>query len=158
MAPRPTLTERNQRVIRMKDELIKVLDLVTRCRESLEGEVSEGLAAKMKGVDLDFLRRLKELTVMFSNMTDARIRLDKAEKLLENDLTPLEERQAVIEYIHSMENQDRGEFLRTQAEYHLSRITSQNGKAKSGLIRILSEAETLQTTQTPPSSSSDSDE
>lgn len=135
----------------MKDELIKVLDLVTRCRESIEAEVSTGTAAKMRSVDIDFLKRLKELSVIFNNMTDARIRLDKAEKQLENDLTPAEEQAAVVEYIHSMPNLERGVFLRQAAEYHISRITSQNGNTKSGLLRILADAESPGPTQIPPS-------
>lgn len=145
MPPRTTLQERNQRVIRMKDELIKVLDLVSRCRQSIEDEVSDGLAAKMKSVDVDFLRRLKELSVIFNNMTDARIRLDKAEKQLENDLTPAEEQQGVVEYIKALPNQERGTFLRSRINEHLETIneTGRLEAKKFGSVFKLNQADAL---------------
>lgn len=139
-----TLRERNERVIRMKDELIKVLDLVSRCRQSIEDEVSTGVAAKMKSIDVDFLKRLKELSVIFNNMTDARIRLDKAEKMLENDLTPAEEQQAVIDYIKALPSQERGEFIRRAADHHLAQVskTSVDYARKNGTIAALDQADT----------------
>lgn len=117
-----SLRERNARVIRMKDELIKMLDLVTRCRESVEAEVSTGIAAEMKFVDADFLKRIKELSVIFNNMTDARIRLDKAERAIENDLTPSEEYEAVRMYVRALDPKERGQFLRTEVEWHKSQL------------------------------------
>lgn len=118
-----SLRERNARVIRMKDELIKMLDLVTRCRESVEREVSTGVAAEMKFVDADFLKRIKELSVIFNNMTDARIRLDKAERAIENDLTPSEEYEAVRSYVRSLDAKERGQFLRVEVEWHKSQLS-----------------------------------
>lgn len=145
--PRPaktTLRERNERVIRMKDELVKVLDLVSRCRQSIEDEVSDGLAGKMKSVDVDFLRRLKELSVIFNNMTDARIRLDKAEKMLENDLTPAEEQQAVVEFIKALPTAERGTFLRSRVTEHLETLSHTRHLAgKAGTLAKLDEADAL---------------
>lgn len=123
-----SLRERNARVIRMKDELIKMLDLVTRCRESVEAEVSSGIAAEMKFVDADFLKRIKELSVIFNNMTDARIRLDKAERAIENDLTPAEEYDAVRQYVRSLDPKERGQFLRTEIEWHKSSLSPNTQK------------------------------
>ncbi|HEY6019745.1 MAG TPA: hypothetical protein VIY48_07540 [Candidatus Paceibacterota bacterium] len=123
-----SLRERNARVIRMKDELIKMLDLVTRCRESVEAEVSSGIAAEMKFVDADFLKRIKELSVIFNNMTDARIRLDKAERAIENDLTPAEEYDAVRQYVRSLDPKERGQFLRTEIEWHKSNLSPNTQK------------------------------
>lgn len=118
-----SLRERNARVIRMKDELIKMLDLVTRCRESVEAEVSgTGLAGQMRSIDADFLKRIKELSVIFNNMTDARIRLDKAERAIENDLTPTEEYEAVRSYVRSLDAKERGQFLRVEVEWHKSQL------------------------------------
>ena len=54
-------------------------------------------------VDDKFLKKLKELTASFNSLTESKIRLDKATKAVERDLTPEEEQEAVVGYLVDME-------------------------------------------------------
>lgn len=90
---------RNKMILRLKEELDATLRVVASTREQLskEGELLE----KAGLVDDKFLRKLKELTASFNSLTESKIRLDKAERAMEEDLTPEEERQAVLSYLVS---------------------------------------------------------
>lgn len=92
-------TSRNAVIIRLKDELDAAIALVVHARESLENELDSEWAQKKLSVDKAFLAKLKELTASFNSLTESKIRLDKAEKAMENDMTPEEEFEAVKQYL-----------------------------------------------------------
>lgn len=92
-------SSRNKLIVRLKDELQNTIELVTHARESLTNELSSEWAQKKLSVDDKFLKKLKELTASFNSLTESKIRLDKAEKAIEEDMTPAEEQEAVMRYL-----------------------------------------------------------
>lgn len=115
--------KRSERVLRLKEELNRILALVVHSRESLENELDSEFAQKKYSIDNNFLKKLKELTACYGTLTDARIRLDKSEKALEREMTPEEEEAAVREYIMEKSTDDRRLFLRNMVEAHMRGIT-----------------------------------
>lgn len=95
-----------------------MLDLVVHAREALQNEVSGAIAQRKEYIDSDWLKRFKELASTFNSLTDARIRLDKSERSLENDLSPEEEKHAVIDFFKALEPQERGETLGKLVRFH----------------------------------------
>ena len=114
---------RSERVVRLKDELNRILELVVHSRESLVNELDNEIAQKKLSIDTTFLKKLKELTACYNSLTDARIRLDKAEKSLEEDLTPMEEREAALDYIKGMDDKERAEMISELIAYHKQYVT-----------------------------------
>ena len=57
-------------------------------------------------MDDKFLKKLKELTASFNSLTESKIRLDKAEKAIEEDMSPEEEQEAVIRYLADLPGSD----------------------------------------------------
>ena len=110
--------QKNERVVRLKDELNKVLDLVVHSRQALENELSGGIAQKAQFIDKVFVSKLKDLSSCYNTLTDSRIRLDKAEASLEKDMTPEDEKRAVTEYIMAMNARERGIFLKSMITKH----------------------------------------
>jgi hypothetical protein len=113
-----TTKQKNERVVRLKDELNKVLDLVVHSRQALENELSGGIAQKAQFIDKVFMSKLKDLSSCYNTLTDSRIRLDKAEASLEKDMTPEDEKRAVTEYIMAMNARERGIFLKSMVTKH----------------------------------------
>jgi len=96
--------DRNAMVVRLKDELQATIDIVAHTRESLERELGDQTDRWSKlGASKEFIARLKDLTSSFNSLTEAKIRLDKAEKQLEEDMTPEEEYQVVLQYLVDMD-------------------------------------------------------
>lgn len=91
--------QRNTIIVRLKDELNQAIALVTHARESLTNEMSTEWAQKKLSVDDKFLKKLKEMTASFNSLTESKIRLDKAERAMEEDMSPEEERDAVKWYL-----------------------------------------------------------
>lgn len=93
---------KNELILRLKDELDRTIALVVHARESLENELDSEWARKKLAVDKAFVSKLKELTASFNSLTESKIRLDKAERAMEADMTPSEEREAVKIYLSNM--------------------------------------------------------
>lgn len=112
LARTPGVRERSARVIRLKEELNLILEVVVHAREALSNELSSEVAQKKLSIDAKFLSKLKALTSAYRELTDARIRLDKSERTLEKELTPAEEKQAVREFILSLEGKERASMIK----------------------------------------------
>ena len=109
-----SVRDRNAMVGRLKDELLAALSIVAEARESLTREIEDHKQRWSKlGVDDKMLKRLTTLTTAFGNLTDSKIRLDKAELALEEDLSPEEEHEVVLNYCSAM---TPGEFRGFVAE------------------------------------------
>lgn len=126
------LATHDTRVIRMEDELQRMIRLVAHARESLESEMLSGLAYKKSGVPENDLKRLKELTSSFNSLTDAKIRLDKTAKDRAANLTPEEERAAVVTYVKALELKSRGRLLRECLDHHNHELSNTWGKGDRG--------------------------
>lgn len=96
------MANKNAQIIQLSTELDKTIALVVHARESLTNELDSEWAQKKLSVDDKFLKKLKELTASFNSLTESKIRLDKATKAVERDLTPEEERDAVVGYLMDM--------------------------------------------------------
>jgi hypothetical protein len=122
-----TVTVRNERVMRLKDELNKILSLVVDSREALtrELELAESPYKKEKeSITTNYLKKLRELTVMFRELTASRIALDKAERTLERDMTPADAKAAVQEFILSLPARERGLFIKRLTRLHNEHVTT----------------------------------
>jgi hypothetical protein len=122
--------EVNQRVVRLRDELQCMLDMGVHAREALQNELEGLVAQKRLFIDGEWLRKFKELASTYNSMTDAHVRLSKAEKTLENELTPEEERDAVLSYVYALKPEDRYTILREMNLFH----SKNNGRARKWLI------------------------
>jgi hypothetical protein len=96
---------RNAVITKLKEELDAAIKLVVHARESLDNELDSEWAQKKLSVDEKFLKKLSQLTASFNSLTESKIRLDKAEKAMERDLTPAEEQEAVVGYLASLKPQ-----------------------------------------------------
>lgn len=99
-------TNKNELIVKLKEELDSTIRLVVSAREKLEAEFTKYYSDKMAAMDDKFLRKLKELTSSFNSLTESKIRLDKAEKALERDLTAAEELDAVKNFLIELPNSD----------------------------------------------------
>ena len=105
------LPARNKVIVRLKHELDAAIELVAHARESLSNEMQTEWAQKKLGVDSTFLKKLKEMTSSFNSLTESKMRLDKAEKQMEADMTPAEEQEAVLAYLRDMDAITLAHFL-----------------------------------------------
>lgn len=105
------MASKNEVIVRLKEELDEAIKLVVHARESLSNELQSEWAQKKLAVDKTFVSKLKELTASFNSLTASKIQLDKAEKAMERDLTPEEERAAVMGYLADMEPGELRSFV-----------------------------------------------
>lgn len=99
------LNDRNQAVRRLREELDRSLNLVVMAQDELHAETTRRLATG-GGVDDKQLAKIKALSASFASLTDSKIRLLKAERDLEDDITDAEEREAVVLYLAALEPVD----------------------------------------------------
>jgi hypothetical protein len=99
--------KRERIVVRLQDELDRMIKMFSACRESLENEMLEGMGYKNLALTPVVLKKAKELAAMMGSVVEAKIRFDKAQKQLTESMTPDEERKAVLSYIDSLTPEDR---------------------------------------------------
>lgn len=97
--PAGKVNQKNEVFLKLKEELDRTIALIVHARESLENELDTEWAQKKLAVDKAFVAKLKELTASFNSLTESKIRLDKAERAIEAELTATEEREAVKQYL-----------------------------------------------------------
>lgn len=118
-AKRDGIAKRSERARVLKEELNRVLELVVHAREALENELNSEFAQKKLGIDKPFVDKLKSLAACFTTLTESRIRLDKAEREMEAEMTPQEEKQAVRAFVMGvLSNDERREFIKSLWEAH----------------------------------------
>ena len=103
--------EANRIVVRMQDELDKMIKLFSRTREAIENELMSGLGYAGHGVTDKDMKKLSTLSTMCDHLVSAKIRFDKAAKQMADTMTPGEEKAAVIAFIKSCEKQDRADII-----------------------------------------------
>lgn len=94
-------------VVRLEDELDRLIKMYTWAREALENEMFQGMGYKQMALGEKDIKKLKELTVGINNLVESKIKYDKAKKQLVASMTPAEERDAVIKYIVSLSGEDQ---------------------------------------------------
>ncbi len=103
--------EHERIVVRLQDELDKMIKLFSWAREATENDLMGGLGYKKLTVTDKDLKKLKELSNMCDSIVSAKIRFDKAAKSMADTMTPAEEKAAVIAYIKAAEVVDRADIL-----------------------------------------------
>lgn len=130
---KPGVTERSARALLLKNELNVILELVVHAREALQSELSTEFAQKKLSIDKPFLDKLKGLTACFTELTASRIRLDKAEKEMEAEMTPVEELNAIESHVMSMANEERYNFIQRLWAAHRA-VRDPRGARGTGLL------------------------
>lgn len=105
-------------VVRLEDELDRMIKLVSMQRRALENEMFSGMAYKEMAVQEKGVKVLKDLTAACNSLTDSKVRLEKTAKDRAAKMTPEEEQQAVLVYLKSVTNADRAALLKKIIAYH----------------------------------------
>lgn len=116
------LEEQKRIVVRMQDELDKMIKLFSWARECVENELTEGMGFKKIGLPDKAMKKLKELAAMCNEVVGAKIRYDKAAKQMADTMTPEEERYAVIQYLKSASVEDRKYVIRKVTDWMNTRL------------------------------------
>lgn len=90
-------------VVRLQDELDRLIKLYVFAREALETELYSGMGYKKLALNEKDVKKLKELTIGLNSLTETKIKWDKAQKQLAATMTPQEEFEAVITYILALD-------------------------------------------------------
>lgn len=112
------LAKYDQRAVRLVDELNSFLKMLVIQREAIEKSLFEGLGYKGDKVDVKAVTASKELSLAYTRLVEAQIKLDKHLKAVADQMTPEEEAEAVRKYIYAMEPYERGRFLKTVIQTH----------------------------------------
>lgn len=101
------IKELEKTVVRIQDELDRMIKLHVFMREALENEIMSGAGYKKLGANEKDVKKLKELTQSMDSLVSCKIRWDKAAKQMAETMTPDEEMKAVITYILSLSPEDQ---------------------------------------------------
>jgi hypothetical protein len=96
---------------RLNDEIDAMLLVAFHMRTAFENELKDGMGHKMLAIPDKLVKKGQELAKMLDTLTSAKIRYDKAVKKLSDDMTPEEERKAVVTYIKALDPPDRAELI-----------------------------------------------
>lgn len=111
-----------ERVVRLGDELDKMIKLVTFSREALQNEMfGDGGFAKTE-LRPSYVAKMRSLTSMIDMLVSSKIRWDKNQALMAKAMTPAEEKKAVREYIRALPLNDRYDFIRDEMRWHQARL------------------------------------
>lgn len=105
MANQYTKTNESRIVTRIQDELEALTQIVRKMRVQFGKEVDEW--AETGNFRSEMVKMGRELTTMVDSLLSLRIRFDKAQKELADNMSPEEERLAVIAYLKALTSQDR---------------------------------------------------
>lgn len=112
------MAKNDSRGARLVDELEALLKLLRFQREALNNECFEGMGYKQMAADKSTILKSKELSLAYTRLVEAQIKLNKSLKDIAEQMTPEDERGAVRKYIQAMEPADRGKFIHELWEYH----------------------------------------
>lgn len=106
------LVKYNARGAALEEELEAMLKLLRFQREKVEQTMFSGLGYKQDtGIDKDSIVAAKELSLGYSRLTEAQIKLNKSMKELADTLTPEEQIDAVRQFLRQMEPGKLADFL-----------------------------------------------
>lgn len=105
-------------VVRLEDELERMIKLVSMQRTALENQLFGGLAYKQQAADASGIRMLKDLTAAYNSLTDSKVRLEKTAKDRASKMTPDEEKEAVITYLKALPAGERTSLIQRVVIWH----------------------------------------
>jgi hypothetical protein len=97
----------NEAVVRIQDELDRLIKMHVWMREALENEIMEGMGYKQLSASEKDIKKLKELTMSMDALVSTKIRWDKAAKQMAATMTRKEELDAVYLFIRSATDDER---------------------------------------------------
>lgn len=115
--PEQAKAKHGHMVIRIQDELERLLKIGSHLRECMENEMFEGVGYKKMGVPPGMMKDFRELAGIMKDVTHALVQFNKAQKALADSMSKSEEKEAVKKYIKAMEPGERKEFLRDIREW-----------------------------------------
>jgi hypothetical protein len=104
--------EMEKAVIRLQDELDRLIKMYAFLREALENEIYSGLGYKQLTASEKDVKKLKELTVGMNSLVETKIKYDKAQKQMAASMTLAEELDAVFKFIMTLGYVDRNNLRR----------------------------------------------
>lgn len=90
-------------VVRLQDEIERLLKLYVFQREALETEMYDGMGYKKLTADEKFVKKLKELTIGMNSLVESRIKWDRAQAKMAESMTPTQEMDAVCTYLAALD-------------------------------------------------------
>ena len=141
-------------VVRLGDELDRLIKIGAWLRERLENELGETIG---KGLPRDGIKMYKELATTIESVVSAKVRFDAAAKKMADNMTPAEERKAVITYIKACNPEDRKEIIRDVKRWELERgignkeSTAVGSESDPGLVAEVVENEQVRGDNSEPS-------
>lgn len=90
-------------VVRIQDELDRMIQLHCWMREALEKEMFSGMGYKQLTANEKDLKKLKDLTVSMDSLVACKIKWDKAQKTLAASMTRKEEIDAVFQFLCTLD-------------------------------------------------------
>lgn len=91
-------------VVRLQDEIERLLKLYVFQREALETEMYDGMGYKKLTADEKFVKKLKELTIGMNSLVESRIKWDRAQAKMAESMTPTQEMDAVVNYVMTLDS------------------------------------------------------
>ncbi len=125
-----TLAKYDDKSVRLIDELEEMLKILVWQRETLGNQVKAGFGYKQDTIDLKAVTASKELSMAYTRMVEAQIKLDKHLKAVADMMTPEEEKEAVEKYFQVLETGEAGKLLSKIVDKHNSRVDSTGIKKK----------------------------
>jgi hypothetical protein len=136
------LAKFDARSVRLVDEIEAMLKLLVFQREALQNNLFSGLGYKQDSVDLKTVAASKELTLAYTRMVEAQIKLDKHLKQVAELMTPEEEKEAVKKYVNSLDKDTAGRLIEKLIEMYNKR-----GHKSINAGRITYDSSTQDTTE-----------
>lgn len=108
-------------VVRLQDELDRMIKLLSHAREATENELFEGLGYKKLALTDKDLKKLNGLADLAKSVVDTKVKFDKSMKAMADRMTPAEEKAAVVAYIKACDAQDRADIINRIKDWEAKR-------------------------------------
>jgi hypothetical protein len=118
------LAKYDDKSVRLIDELEEMLKILVWQRETLGNQVKAGFGYKQDTIDLKAVTASKELSMAYTRMVEAQIKLDKHLKAVADMMSPEEEKEAVEKYFQTLETGEAGKLLSKIVDKHNDRVDS----------------------------------
>lgn len=122
MTKEKTLAKYDDKSVRLIDELEEMLKILVFQRETLKNQLHSGYGYKQDTIDLKAVTASKELSMAYTRMVEAQIKLDKHLKAVAEMMTPEEEMEAVEKYFQALDTGVAGKLLSKIVDKHNERI------------------------------------
>lgn len=121
MASKKELAKYDDKSVRLIDELEEMLKILMFQRETLKRQLTSQLG-RQDVIDLKAVTASKELSMAYTRMVEAQIKLDKHLKAVADMMSVEEEKEAVAKYFQTLETGEAGKLLSKIVDKHNERV------------------------------------